>query len=162
VQTVNFLLTGAMVIAAAVGLGRSLGPRSRGLTWLLGAFGLGMIVAAVCPADPVDGFPPGTPLGFPASISNTGLIHFVAGALGFTSLAISCFFAARVMARRNLSTAASLSLLSGLAIFGGFFGGMALPIGIWGIWFAVVVGWVWLAYLSSRVSEIKTVSPVQS
>ena len=64
VQTANFVLTGLMVLAAAAGFGRVLGPKSRGVTWSLGAFGVAMIVAAVFPADPVDGFPPGTPEGF--------------------------------------------------------------------------------------------------
>src|SRR5579862_4348539 len=65
VQTANFVLTGLMVLAAAVGFGRLLGPKSRELTWFLGGYGVAMIVAAVFPTDPVDGFPPGTPLGNP-------------------------------------------------------------------------------------------------
>jgi hypothetical protein len=148
IQTANFVLTGLMVFAAAVGLWRVLGPRSRAATWFLGGFGVAMIVAAVFPADPVDGFPPGTPEGFPTSISTTGLIHFIWGALGFTFLAISCFFAASAMWRRHASSLAWLSLLSGLAVVLGFFGGLVLPMGILGIWFAVVVGWAWLAVMS--------------
>ena len=151
VQTANFVLTGLMVVAAAVGFGRVLGPKSRAVTWFLGAFGAAMIVAALFPADPVDGFPPGTPQGPPTSISTTGLVHFVAGALGFTFLAISCFCAARAMSRRNASSLARLSLLSGLAVVLGFFGGMVFPMGILGIWFAVLVGWAWLAVTSLRL-----------
>ena len=100
-----------------------------------------LIVAAMFPADPIDGFPPGTPKGFPTSISTTGLVHFAAGSLGFAFLAISCFFAAPLMWRRNLSSLALLSLLSGLAVVLGFVGGMVLPVGILGIWVTVVVGW---------------------
>ena len=154
VQTANFVLTGLMVVAAAVGFGRVLGPRSRAVTWFLGGFGVAMIAAAIFPADPVDGFPPGTPEGPPTSISTTGLIHFAAGALGFTFLAISCLSAARAMSRRNLSTLARLSLLSGLAILFGFFGGFALPVGILGIWFAVIVGWAWLAVMSFGLNRL--------
>jgi hypothetical protein len=152
VQTANFVITGLMVLAAAVGFGRVLGPKSRAVTWFLGGFGLSMILAAVFPADPVDGFPPGTPEGFPTSISTRGLLHFVAGALGFTCLAISCLAAARAMSRRQLSSLARLSLLSGLGILLGFFGGFALPVGILGIWFAVVVGWAWLTIMSLRLN----------
>lgn len=54
------------------------------MTWFLGGYGVSMIVAAMFPADPVDGFPPGTLTGPPTSISTTGLIHFVAGSLGLT------------------------------------------------------------------------------
>ena len=148
VQTANFVLTGLMVLAASVAFGRVLGAKSRGMTGFLGGYGLAMLLGAVFPADPVDGFPPGTPEGMPTSISTTGLIHFAAGALAFICLAISCFFAARVMSRRNEASLARLSLFSGLAVLVGFFGGMALPFGILGIWFAVIVGWAWLSILS--------------
>ncbi|MBZ5631801.1 MAG: DUF998 domain-containing protein [Acidobacteriia bacterium] len=154
VQTANFVLTGLMVLAAAAGFRRVLGPKSRAVTWFLGGYGASMIVAAMFKADPVDGFPPGTPLGPPTSISTTGLVHFIAGALGFTFLAISCFLAARVMRRRNVSSLALLSLFSGLAVVLGFFGGIVLPMGVVGIWFAVVVGWLWLTVMSVRLNRL--------
>jgi hypothetical protein len=158
IQTVNFVVTGLMVIAAAVGFARVPGPvlgkKSRAMMWFLGGFGASMIVASMFPADPVDGFPPGTPLGVPTSISTTGLIHFIAGALGFICLAISCFLAARVMRRSNVPSLALLSLLSGVAVVLGFFGGIALPMGVLGIWFAVVVGWLWLTVMSLRLNRL--------
>jgi hypothetical protein len=154
IQTANFVLTGLMVLAAAVGFGRVLGPKSRAVVWFLGGYGASMIVASMFRADPVDGFPPGTPLGPPTSISTTGLVHFIAGALGFTFLAISCFFAARAMRRRNAASLARLSLFSGLAVVLGFFGGIVLPLGVLGIWFAVVVGWAWLSVMSLRLAPI--------
>jgi hypothetical protein len=154
VQTGNFVLTGLMVLAAASGFRRVLGPKSRAVTWCLGGFGLAMIVAAIFPADPVDGFPPGTPEGMPTSISTTGLVHFAAGALGFVFLATSGFFAARAMSRRNASALARVSFLSGLAVLLGFFGGIAPPVGVLGIWFAVVVGWAWLAAMSLSMNRM--------
>jgi hypothetical protein len=154
VQTANFVLTGLMVLAAAVGFGRMLGPKSRAVTWFLGGFGVAMILAAIFPADPVDGFPPGTPEGFPTSITTTGLVHFVAGALGFLSLAISGFAGAWAMKRRRMPSLALLSLFSGLAVVLGFFGGIVLPVGILGIWFAVVMGWAWLAVMSLRLNRL--------
>jgi hypothetical protein len=154
VQTANFVLTGVMVVAAAVGFRRIPERMSRGVTYFLGAFGVAMIVAAVFAADPVDGFPPGTPKGPPTSISTTGLIHFAAGGLGFLCLGISCLIAAWAMWRRRVSSLALLSLLSGLAVLVGFFGGIMSPIGILGIWLAVVVGWAWLAILSLRLNSL--------
>ena len=151
IQTANFVVTGLMVLAAAVGFRRVLGPGSRGLTWLLGAYGVAMLAAAVFRADPVDGFPPGTPEGLPTSISTAGLIHFIAGAFAFTFLAVSGFFAAWTMWRRNAGSLALLSLLSGLSVVFGFFGGIVLPVGVLGIWFAVVVGWAWLTVMSIRL-----------
>jgi hypothetical protein len=152
VQTANFVVTGLMVVAAAVGFRRAIGPTSRATSVFLGIFGASMIAAAVFRADPMDGFPVGTPNGPPTSISTPGMLHFVAGGLGFISLAVSCFFAARAMSRRGERSLSRLSLLSGLVIGVGFFGGMAIPNSspVLGIWIAVVVGWAWLAVLSRR------------
>ncbi len=153
VQTANFVLSGLMVIAAAVGMARALAPGGRAASWFLGAFGAAMLAAAVFPADPVDGFPPGTPAGFPTAISTPGMIHFVAGTLGFVSLAVSCLFTARALSRRRMSSLGRFSLGAGLLILAGFFGGAALgPAGILGIWISVVVGWIWLAVVSRRLA----------
>lgn len=149
VQTANFGLSGLMVIAAAVGFRRVL--RSGAVSWFLGGFGAAMIAAAIFRADPVDGFPAGTPEGLPTSISTPGLLHFVAGTLGFVSLAVAGFLAARAMSRRGVPALARLSFFSGLAVLLGFFGGMVIPglsPGTAGIWFSVIVGWAWLAVLS--------------
>lgn len=154
IQTANFILSGLMVIAAAAGIARALKPAGRMLSWFLGAFGASMLVAAAFPADAVDGFPVGTPTGNPTSITTTGLVHFAAGGLGFTCLAVSCFLAARAMSRRNAPSLARLSFISGLAVLAGFFGPfVGLPFGIAGIWFAVVVGWAWLALVSHQLSR---------
>ena len=90
VQTANFVVTGLLVVSAAVGLQRVLRATSRATGIFLGAFGVSMLVAAVCPADPMDGFPVGTPLGVPTSMSTLGLLHFAAGGLGFVALAVAC------------------------------------------------------------------------
>ena len=157
VQTANFILSGLMVLAAAAGIRRVLGPKSRAVSWFLAGFGASMIVAAAFPADPVDGFPVGTPKGYPTSISTSGLVHFVAGTLGFTFLGVTCFIAAWAMRRRKASTLARLSFLSGLAVVLGFFGGAAFSsnsAGILGIWFSVVVGWAWLAVMSLHLYRV--------
>jgi hypothetical protein len=153
VQTASFVVTGLMVVAAAVGVQRVLRPTSRATAIFLGAFGVSMLVAALCPADPVDGFPPGTPLGPPTSISTLGLLHFAAGGLGFVALGVSCLLAARAMSRRGERGFARFSWLSGVVVLVGFFS-VAIPNGspVLGIWIAVVVGWVWLALLSRRLS----------
>lgn len=151
IQTVNFAITGLLVIAAAIGIWRALGRGSRTMTWLLGAYGVAMIAAAIFPADPVDGFPPGTPEGFPTSISSIGLLHFVSGALAFGFLGLSGLAAAWTFWRRGMAALAILSLFTGLAVLFGFFGGIALPVGIAGIWAAVVIGWIWLAVVSLRL-----------
>lgn len=150
VQSANFVLTGLMVVAAGAGMSRALRGQSRAAGWVMGLFGVSMIVAAIFPADPVDGFPIGTPVGYPTSVSTTGILHFAAGGIGFLALAVSCFIVAAAMSRRGEPPMARLSFLSGIAVVAGFFGPMLLPIsaGIAGIWFSVVVGWAWLAIMS--------------
>lgn len=152
VQTANFIVTGVMVIAVAIGFRRALAPRSLAVSLFLGAFGASMLVAAAFRADPMDGFPVGTPNGPPTTISTSGLVHFAAGGLGFVSLAVSCLVAAWVMSRRNVPSLARLSLLAGIIILLGFFG-MAIPHSspVLGIWIAVVVGWAWLAVMSRHL-----------
>jgi hypothetical protein len=150
VQAANFTLTGLMVIAAALGIARALKPASRAMAGFLAAYGIFMIVAAVCTADPVDGFPVGTPAGMPSSISTRGLLHFVAGAMGFVSLAISAFCAMRPLKGRGALS--RLSLITGIVVLVGFFAGPFLGgAGIVGIWIAVVVGWAWLALVSKSL-----------
>jgi hypothetical protein len=144
-----------MLLAAAVGFARVLRSHSRALSWFVGAYGLCVLAAAVFPADPADGFPVGTPLGMPTMISTPGLLHFVVGALGFVSLGVSCFVAARAMSRRKEKVLARLSLIVGLVVFGGFFGGAAIPsVGIAGIWLTVIAGWTWLSVMSLHLYRV--------
>ncbi len=157
IQTTNFVVSGLMVIAAAIGMWRVLRPTGRAATVALGTYGVAMIAAAVLKADPMDGFPVGTPLGPPTSISPMGLGHFAAGGIGFVAVAVSALHTSRVMQRRRESIMARLSLASGVVILLGFFGGFAVPVlakGSIGIWMAVVVGWVWLAVLSVQLYRV--------
>ena len=154
VQTANFVVCGLMVIGAAFGISRVL--RSRAAGWLLGCYGFSMIAAAIFPTDPVDGFPPGTPQGVPATLSTSGLVHLAAGAIGFMTLAAACFVVARAMSRRKESPLARLSFICGLVVVIGFFAPVAIPggsAGIAGIWLAVVVGWAWLAVTSTHLAR---------
>ena len=87
IQIANFLVTGAMTIAAAVGVRRALGP-GRLSAWaagLLGVYGAGLMIAGVFRADPSDGFPPGTPPGM-GEVSWHGMAHFAVAGLGFACL----------------------------------------------------------------------------
>jgi hypothetical protein len=91
VQVTNLVLSGALLVAFAAGL-RYVLAGGRGRTWapaLVAVFGLSMIVAGAFRADPVAGFPVGTPEGA-TQISTHGLVHFAAGAVGFTCVAAAC------------------------------------------------------------------------
>jgi hypothetical protein len=149
-QTANFVLS-LMVIAAALGFWRApAAPRLRVSAVFLALYGLCLLGAAVFPADPVDGFPSGTPLGVPKSITPSGMAHFGIGALAFICLAVSALLAGFAL-RGAIGWLARLSAFSGLAVLAGFFGGFFLPSPVVGIWFAVVVGWAWLTLTSWRL-----------
>ena len=64
IQILNFLLTGLLLIAGAVGVKRALqsGPGSKWAPLMLGLYGLGLMGAGIFSADPALGFSPGTPL----------------------------------------------------------------------------------------------------
>lgn len=99
IQITNFAVSGLLFVAYAVGLHRVLGPAAgRGGVWgprLVGVFGTGMVAAAVFSADPADGFPPGTPVGPPTTMSTQGLLHFLVAGVAFLALIAACFVFAR-------------------------------------------------------------------
>src|SRR5690349_14494668 len=89
IQIANFLLTGGMIVAFAVGLHRA----GQGAARLIAVFGLGMIGAGIFRADPTLGFPPGTPDG-PGAVSWHGLLHFVCAGIGFGCMIAACLLTA--------------------------------------------------------------------
>ncbi|SFJ65874.1 hypothetical membrane protein [Amycolatopsis sacchari] len=151
IQTANFVVTGLMVIAAAVGMART----RHGLTGpvLVGGYGAGLALAGVFPADPAYGFPPGTPAG-PAEVSWHGLAHLVAGGLGFLALVAACLVFAGRFARRGQRGRAWYSAGSGVVFLAGFAGIAAGPgqvAATVAFTVAVVVGWAWLAVVSAHL-----------
>jgi hypothetical protein len=154
VQTANFALSGLMVTAAAIGVARAAGRGARATAWTLAAFGAGVALAAIVRADPMDGFPIGTPLGPPATVSTMGLLHFVVGAVSFTCFGVSALLAARMLARRGELAMSRCSLACGLVMLLAFFGGFAMPSPVLGIWISVVTGWVWLSVLSWHLYHV--------
>ena len=96
IQVTNFVVTGLMVVAGAVGLRRALRP-GRASTWaprLVGVFGTAMVAAGLFKADPALGFPPGTDQDA-AEVSWHGMLHFTAAGIGFGCLIAACFVLAR-------------------------------------------------------------------
>ena len=97
IQQLNLIITGAMVIAFAVGLSRTVATR-----WaprLIAVFGLGMIVAGFCVADPMDGYPVGVPT--PASPSWHSNAHMMAGSVGFLAMVVGALVLGRAFAREG-------------------------------------------------------------
>ncbi|GAA4232421.1 hypothetical protein FHR32_002135 [Streptosporangium album] len=151
-QIANFLISGVLTIAGAVGLRRVLRGASGG-TWaprLILVNGIGMIAAGVFVMDPGDGFPAGTPLGQPTGMSWHGLMHMVAGSIAFTALIAACFVLGRHFSRAGRPGAAVASRLSGLifalgdgwAMSGGHAGSLTLCIG-------AITGMAWVSVVAA-------------
>lgn len=105
VQIVNFVLTGVLVLVAAVGLRRVLRP-DRGGTWgprLVAVFGGGYVAAGVFPTDPADGFPPGAPEGSPDSFSWHAVLHGTASTLALVAILVACVVLATTLGARYAS-----------------------------------------------------------
>jgi hypothetical protein len=151
VQVANFLLSGLLVLAGAVGLKRGLAiGRGRAAGPLLIAiYGLGLIGAAFFSADPALGFPPGTPDGPPAVVTTHGLLHFVSGGIGFLGLIAACFvLAARFRGEGRSSW--MFSLATGVLFFAGFAGvasGAQSRTLVVAFYLAVLLAWTWLSAL---------------
>ncbi|TDE91571.1 DUF998 domain-containing protein [Occultella glacieicola] len=152
IQMVNLILTGAMVIAFAVGVARSW--TSRWAPRLLGIYGLGLIAAGVFVADPMAGYPVGSvPV---TEISWHGLGHMVAGMVGFAGLIAATFVVARVQAREGRRGAAWASRAVGVIFLAGFAGvatGSSAPAIVLGFTAAVVISWAWLAALAAHLQH---------
>jgi hypothetical protein len=155
IQIANFLVTGAMTIAAAVGVRRAMGP-GRQSAWaagLLGAYGVGLVAAGIFRADPSDGFPPGTPAGM-GEVSWHGLAHFAVAGLGFACLVAACFVMGSWFARRNEASWAWFSRITGLVFAASFLGlssGSGGAAAILVFTAAVVLVWAWLAAISVKL-----------
>ncbi|CAN7172202.1 DUF998 domain-containing protein [Bosea sp. LjRoot90] len=91
IQVANFLVTGALALAGAIGLRRALrGQRGGGAGPILaGLYGLGMIGAGLFGPDPLPA--PGQA----PQMSVTGALHMVAFLVSFLSLIAACFVLAR-------------------------------------------------------------------
>jgi hypothetical protein len=166
IQISNLVVTGLLSIACAAGIRRVLrdGPGGRWAPRLLVVYGLGLIAAGIFVADPMNGFPPGTPAGSAGSVSWHGLLHFVSGAIGFVGLISACFVLARHFAARRQRGWAAYSIATGVLFFAAFLGIAAGPhqpdahLGFIDATFvnlafsvAVVLGWAWISAVAARL-----------
>ena len=155
IQIANFVVTGAMTVAAAVGVRRAL-RRGRGATWgawLIGGYGAALIAAAAFRADPSDGFPPGTPEGI-GEVSWHGVAHLACAGAGFVCLVATCFVLAARFARDGQPGWAWYSRLTAIVFAASFVaigsGSGGRP-GIVVFTMAVVLAWAWLSAISVKL-----------
>ncbi len=166
-----FIIVGLLVILGAVGIRKAIhgekalrqGSHSASSgqagTWapiLLGLYGVGLIAAGIFVPDPMKGFPPGATYG---TISTNGIMHLVAGMVGFIGLIVASFvFARRFMSLKQFDMA-MFSWITGIVFFVSFFGIAAMSqqsdqivmIVNLAFTFAVVLSWMWLSTISSRL-----------
>ena len=163
IQITNFVVTGLLIVACAVGMRQVLHP-GRGGTWgplLVGSYGVGLVAAGVFVADPAEGFPPGTPPGTPDAVSWHGALHFVVAGIAFLSLIAACFVFARRFASLGQRGWAAYCVAIGVIFFAAF-AGVASGSGDAGLnvafAVAVVLGWTWVSVIAARLM-VEEVSP---
>jgi len=117
IQIANFVASGVLFIALAVGLRRVLisGVGSRWLPILFGLVGVAMIIGGVFVPDPALGFPPGTPEGVPKQISWHSMVHGFAPILGFLALIAAFFIIARRFHSKGEQAWMCVSIIVGVA-----------------------------------------------
>jgi uncharacterized protein DUF998 len=150
VHSTLLVVTGILVMAGAVGIGRA-APSSVWGPRLLFVYGAGLCGAGIFRADPMSGFPPGTAAGRPAHVSWHGNLHFVTGAIAFLSLIAACVFFSRMFGRAGLRGRARWSLITGVvftAAFAGIATGSSAAAVVIAFEVAVVVSFAWLTWLA--------------
>ena len=156
IQIANFVTSGLLVIASAVGTGHVL-HSGRAATWgprLVGLYGVSLIAAAIFSADPGFGFPPGTPVGPATTMSTHGLLHFASAGVGFFALIAACIIFARRFAELGQRGWAAYSASTGVFFLVAFLGtasGAGLVVLTLALWVAIVLAWVWLSALATSL-----------
>jgi hypothetical protein len=153
IHVTTLVVAGLMTVAAAIGVRRALrgGP---GASWgggLLAGYGAALVLGGVFVADPMDGFPIGTPAGAPVEPTLSGLLHLAAGGLGFACLVGATVVLARRFARESRLGWAWASAVTGAVVLAGFVGvasGSTSALAVLGLWIGVVTGWAWVAAVS--------------
>ncbi|MGW2106444.1 DUF998 domain-containing protein [Streptomyces sp. NPDC001948] len=150
IQTVSFLLTGALLFAGATGLRRALrgGP---GGTWgpaLIGVFGVSFWVAAAFPADAGAGFPVGAPE--ETVMSGHGAVHMFGGMIGYLALCAAFVVLARPLAARGLRRWALASRVVPVAVLAGF---MTSAVSVLAFTAGAGLGLLWLSAVTARLAD---------
>jgi hypothetical protein len=157
-QVANFIVTGGLYLASAVGLARTPAVAGRRVVpVLVGAVGAGLVGAGMFPTDPISGYPVGTPA-MPTDHSRLGILHDAFSAPVFLCLPVAAFTQAVSAARARDPRWAAWSAASGSAMFAAFVlagGGFSQQPGLteragWLQRLSLVAGFGWLSALATR------------
>ncbi|NBE93980.1 DUF998 domain-containing protein [Nonomuraea sp. KC401] len=181
VQIANFVVTGALMIACAVGVRRAL-PAGRASRWgppLVAIYGTAMIATGVFVTDPQMGYPPGTPPGLlpgvNAGSSWHGNLHWVSVFVMYAAATLACFafarrFAAEPGGRVWAALLAGTGVLTPVIMYGGSL--VLQPLSLSGEWYAALdgiasrlvipLGWIWAALVSYRLLRTRATAEVNA
>jgi hypothetical membrane protein len=150
IHSAVLVVTGLMVIAAAIGINRALHVRTAGA--LMGVFGLGQLGAGLFIADPSDGFPVGTPAG-PGEFTWHGMLHLAFGGIGFLAFTACTIVLGVRFIKRGERAWGTFSIVSGLLFIAAFVGIAAGGAGPTVITFviAIILAFTWLTLTSLRL-----------
>ncbi|RUP68762.1 hypothetical protein SSPNP10_08465 [Streptomyces sp. NP10] len=150
VQTLSFVFTGALLVAGAAGLRRTLhgGTGGRWAPVLVGVFGLSFWAAAAFPADAGAGFPEGSPDA--TVMSGHGVVHMAAGMVGYLALCAALVVLARPLAARGLRGWAVASRVVPVAVLAGFMGSAASVLTFTA---GAGLGLLWLSAVMVRLAD---------
>src|SRR5688500_18997040 len=170
IQVVNFIVTGLLILAFSVELRRLIRPSDS--VWgpvLVRLVGIGLIGAGIFVTDPLNGYPPGTPI-LPTERTVHGILHDLFGVPVFLGLPIACFVFAGYFARRGERHWASYSRLSGIGMLAVFIvarlGFRLLPTypdlaANFGLLqrITVTIGFTWLTLLAVYILNVQAETP---
>ena len=163
-QATNFIITGILLVIFSFGLRQALQPTPRaGTVWgplLIGLVGIGLTGAGFFTADPIGGYPSGTP---PLSTERSvhGILHDLFGVPVFIGLPIACFVLSRRFAKQGERGWAIYSIITGCAMLVAFvlaairfrqvpgwadFGGIFQRL-------TIIIGFTWIALLAIHMQR---------
>lgn len=164
VQRANFIATGALYAAAAVGMARTRGSRflAAPCPALIAGAGVGLVGSGLFATDPVSGYPPGTP-SRPAHPSRTGAIHGLCGIPVFLGVPVTALLSARTATAKDprwtvYSATSAMLMLAGVGLFGSAFAQNPVLVASGGMFqrASIITGFGWLTALSLAVSRDAT------
>ncbi len=168
VQVVNFIVTGLLMLALAVGLRLAPQPLG-GSTWgplLVGVYAIGLLGAGIFVTDPVAAYPPGASHQIQPSLHST--LHDLSSVVVLAALPAACLVFSRRFAARGERGWATYSAGSGVVFAVGFilasagFNQAETLIDVAGLLqrIAIAVGWGWLALLAVHLLRLCAASKV--
>ncbi|MFE6972082.1 DUF998 domain-containing protein [Streptomyces sp. NPDC057682] len=153
IQTVNFAVAGALLLAGAGGLRRTLRGRPGG-TWgpaLVAVFAVSFWLAAAFPADTGAGFPAGA--AEETVMTGHGTVHMAAGTVGYLALCAAFLVLARPLAAAGHRGWARASRIVPVVVLAGF---MASATAVLAFTCGAGLGMLWLSAITTRLTTGST------